>query len=75
MTLLEKLIEKQKTEGLSDKEFAKRLDISRQLWAGTRTGHIPLGMKVLAGVAREFPSLADDVLHTVRSYNLETSVA
>lgn len=68
MTLLEKLIEKQKAEGLSDLQFAKRLGVSRQLWAMTRSGDTPLGMRVLSGVVREFPSLTDDVLHAVAQY-------
>jgi hypothetical protein len=68
MTLLDKLIEKQLELKLSDQRFADRLGISRQLWTKTRQKQTPLGMSVLRGVLREFPSLTDDVLHTVASY-------
>ncbi len=69
MTLREKLIEKQRELKLSDQRFADRLGISRQLWTKTRKGETTLGMSVLRGVLREFPSLTDDVLHAVESYD------
>lgn len=71
MTLLEKLIAKQRDLNLSDAEFADKLGISRALWTNTRGG-LPIGMKVLRGVVREFPTLTDDVIFTVASYSTKS---
>lgn len=71
MSLTDKLIEKQKEMGLSDARFATLLGVSRALWNMTRTGDTPLGMKVLSGVLRVFPSMTDDVLRTMAAYQQE----
>jgi transcriptional regulator with XRE-family HTH domain len=62
VTLLTKLKEIQSREGLTDSELAKRLNCSRQLYQGIRTGKIPLGSKVLKGISIAFPELQADIL-------------
>jgi len=56
--LLPKLIAKQRERGLSDREFAKLLDVPRSTWQLTRTGRVPLGPKVARGAQRAFDDLA-----------------
>ncbi len=63
MTLLERLIEKQMELELSDRAFARRRGISRDLWSKTRSGKAPIRFEILAGVMREFPAFAAEVLH------------
>jgi len=60
--LLQKLIEKQKLEGLSDGKFALKLGISRQLWQATRTGKMRIGERLITGVLKAFPELTVYVL-------------
>lgn len=57
-----KLAEMQSREGLKDREMAKLLGCSRQLWQMTRTGKIPLGNTMLECISRNFPGLHKDVL-------------
>lgn len=64
--LLDQLIERQKTLGLSDDEFARQLRISRQLWQKTRTGEQEIGESVVLGVTARFPELQGDVLIFLR---------
>ncbi len=62
VTLLTKIKEIQSREGLTDSEIAKRLNCSRQLYQGTRSGKIPLGTKILKGISAAFPELQADIL-------------
>jgi transcriptional regulator with XRE-family HTH domain len=62
MDLLGKLIEEQRTSGLSDRAFARRLGVSQALWSTTRSGKAVVGSKILAACAREFPELGPDIL-------------
>ena len=62
MNLLDKVIEEQRKGGLSDRSFARQLGVSQALWTNTRRGKVPLGLKVLAGIAREFPRLGNEIL-------------
>ena len=43
MALVQKLINIQHNHGLTDGQMAKKLGVSRSLWAQTRRGDIPLG--------------------------------
>jgi len=47
--LISKIEKKQRRLGLSDKEVAERLGCKRATWQATRTGRIPVGMKILLG--------------------------
>jgi len=62
VTLITKIKEIQSREGLTDSEMAKRLNCSRQLYQGIRTGKIPPGSKVLKGISIAFPELQADIL-------------
>ena len=57
-----KLTEIQREAGLTDKEMAKRLGCSRQLWQMTRTGRIPLSNTITRCISKNFPELSRDVL-------------
>ncbi|MEA2574257.1 MAG: hypothetical protein QOH93_1555 [Chloroflexia bacterium] len=61
-TLLEALVNRQRTLQLSDRAFARKLGISKALWVMTRQGDIRVGISVLAGVVREFSELSNEVL-------------
>lgn len=65
--LARKLIEKQDELDLSDREFARKLKVSQPLWTMTRRGKIPVGIRVLRGTVREFPTLGDVVLKDLAS--------
>jgi len=58
-----KLTEIQRGEGLTDKEMAKRLGCSRQLWQMTRTEKVPLSNTILKCISKNFPELNKDVLN------------
>lgn len=58
----------QQTMGYSDEEFAELLGISRPLWIMTRSGQMPVGMKLLAGTTRRFPGLKEQVLAVIGEY-------
>lgn len=73
MSLLDSLIEEQRRRSLSDRAFARLLGVSQALWSNTRTGKIPVGVKILSGVAREFPLLAKDILAYLASLAVERS--
>jgi len=62
VTLITKIKEIQLREGLTDSEMAKRLNCSRQLYQGIRTGKIPLGNKILKGISVAFPELQANIL-------------
>lgn len=53
----DKLIAKQKEAGLSDVAFAKKIGVSRQLWAFVKKGTRKPGMKFLKAVIKAFPDL------------------
>ena len=59
---LRKLIAIQQSKGLTDHEFAKTLDISRQLWQKTRKGEQRVGEKLLRGAVRKYPYLMGDII-------------
>jgi len=61
--LISKLQYIQANEGLADKEMARRLGCSRQLYQMTRTGKIPPGNKILKGISIAFPELQQDVIY------------
>ena len=58
-----KLREIQLARGLTDMQMAQRLNCSRQNYQKTRTGEIPLGIKILKGISVAFPELQGDVIY------------
>lgn len=74
-TLVQTLRERQGTE--SDKEFAARLGVSREMWRLIRTGKKPPGRRTLDGVVVAFPDLRDAVQSVLlpRSANLDATTA
>ena len=44
-------------------DMAERLNCSRQLYQGTRSGKIPPGNKILKGISIAFPDLQEDVIY------------
>lgn len=71
MTLLERLVDKQKTLGLSDRKFAILLGVSDTMWLNTRRELRPIRFEVLAGAVRAFPQ--DTALRQEVLRYLETS--
>lgn len=65
--LIDKLIEKQRQEGLSDRLFAQKLGVSRQLWQFTRTGRTRIGERVCRGALRAYPDLTATILLFLQS--------
>jgi hypothetical protein len=63
MELVRRLKEEQAKLGLSDRAFARRLGVSSALWATTKSGKAPVGRKLMAATVREFPLLANDIVH------------
>jgi hypothetical protein len=64
--LLEKLMQTQQQNGLSDRAFARTLRISHSLWVKTRSRAYPVRFQVLAGTVLAFPHLDQDVLAYLR---------
>lgn len=65
---IDKLKQVQSDNGLTDLEMAQRLGCSRQLYQGTRTEQIPLGIKILRGVISAFPGeLSKDAIYFLTS--------
>lgn len=75
MTLLERLQQIRKASGMTDRQFAIRLGISPGNWSlickagrGEPNGR-EIGMKVLAAVLREYPSMKPYVLEYILEAN------
>lgn len=62
MDLVTHLVNEQRKLGLSDRAFARKLGVSSALWATTKAGKAPVGRKLMAATAREFPLLANDIV-------------
>jgi hypothetical protein len=65
--LLERLIERQRKDELTDEEFAAVLGVSRQMWQKTRTEEQRIGEAILRGVTRAYPELQPLVLLFLQS--------
>jgi len=62
MTLLDKIIARQKAEKLSDYKFAPKIGIERSSWTYTRQGKRAINIEILSGVLHAYPDMANDVL-------------
>jgi DNA-binding XRE family transcriptional regulator len=60
--LIAKLIEIQARAVLTDKEMAKQLGCSRQLWQMTRTRKIPPSNTIIKCISKNFPELHSDLI-------------
>ncbi len=75
MSLNEKLTQLQTTLNLSDRDFAKRLGVSRTMWTRTRLGQRPIRFELLAGAVRAFPDLKPDVIRYLEETDRNTVAA
>lgn len=62
MSLVEKLVSIQQQLRLSNRGFARKLQLSHDLWSKTRAGKLPVGHTLLRRVAITFPELKDDLV-------------
>ncbi len=60
--LLERMVRKQRDEGLTDQQFADVLHIPRSTWQNTRTGVRPIGRRVALAVERYIPELRGEAV-------------
>jgi hypothetical protein len=75
-SLVDTLTARQAAAGMDDAAFAAKLGVSRAAWSMVRAGKRQMGDKLLSGVMKAFPSLADDCLAYLRdrSYAVPSSV-
>ncbi len=73
--IVEKLRVQQTMLGMSDRQFAELLGVSRPLWVQTRDGQLPVGLSLLSGAIRAFPGMRDDVLIAVEHYQARKQTA
>ncbi len=66
MGLLEKLIDRQRSAGLSDRDMATRLGVSSPMWTMVRMGKANMGVRMLGGVVRSYPDLIPEVVFFLR---------
>ena len=66
MTLLEKLVEKQRADELADRPFADKLGIAGAQWFNIRKDKRGMGVKTLGNVLQMYPELEPDVLTYIR---------
>jgi len=57
--LLKQLEQRRIENGWSDKQMADELQCARTTYLGTRAGELPIGMKIVRGIARRFPDMRD----------------
>lgn len=65
--LIQRLIKRQRSLGLTDVEFARRLGIHQSYWSLIKAGRRRPGRRFLAGVATQFPDLQPECLIFLRS--------
>ena len=65
-TLLDKLIDKQRSARKSDAEFAATLGVTRTWWNLARNGRATIGDKPLSRIVLHYPDLGPDVLTFLR---------
>lgn len=61
------VLRQQYKRGMTDTEFADLLGVPQSTWSRTGSGAIPLGMRVLGAVTRQFPHMNGYVLSVLRS--------
>ncbi len=64
--MLGKLIERQRSLGLSDGAFARLVELPRTSWRATRVGELPLAPRVVRAALRVWPDLAGAALEWLR---------
>jgi transcriptional regulator with XRE-family HTH domain len=64
--LINKLRERQKSEKLSDQDFAILLGIGRSTWTLIRNRETAFGLKFIAGVTRRYSDMDRDVMRFLR---------
>ena len=65
--LIDALEKKRRENGWSDSQMANELKCGRTTYLGTRSGKIPVSMRVVQGVARAFPDLKDTLFRFLAS--------
>jgi len=66
--LIEQAMKLQAMYQLSDRAFAKRLQVDPSLWSRVKRGIRPPGMKILTAFVREFPDLSLSVYEYIASH-------
>lgn len=66
ISLVTKLLEKQRALNLTDSAFSKKLGISRQLWSAIKSGRKGSSLKLFQGVMRELPEFTLDVMSEMK---------
>jgi len=66
--LIDELEARRVTEGLTQTQFATKLEVSHGQWVNTRLGKWPLGLSVVAGIRRAYPDLDTLLLDAVAEY-------
>jgi transcriptional regulator with XRE-family HTH domain len=62
VSVIEEIKARQKSEGLSNELFARKIGISRQMWEFVLNGTREPGLKVWRGIVRAYPDLAGTIL-------------
>ncbi len=70
--LIQALCEQQIKLGLTQEQFAEKLGINRSTWNWVREGINQPGLRVLAGVAKSFPELKNELIAYLETYSPET---
>jgi len=65
MDVIQEVKNRQTKEGLSNRQFAKKLGISRQQWDGLVKGTREASWKVFGAIIGTYPDLIDSVLDSV----------
>lgn len=66
--LVQRLIEIQQAEGLSNSAFAAKLGIDQSMWWRVRCSSQRAGRKVIDGALRLYPDLAAMLAHPMQIY-------
>lgn len=64
--LIRQVVSRQAQEGLNDEEFARLLGMQRPTWNQIKNGKATPGTKFYRAVLRLYPTLADDVLRSIK---------
>lgn len=65
MLLIERLMAHQKTEKLSDTQFAAKIGLSYPSWSALKRGVMTPGYKTIRRVLAAYPDLASDVMEAL----------
>jgi hypothetical protein len=73
--LIQKLEHRRDKEGLSNRQFALKLGVSRELWRLTRIGKRGIGITLARGIRQNYPDLERDLNRIFLANDNDTSVS